>query len=258
MTTAAAAFDLAGRVALVTGAGSGLGRSFAGVLGDAGAVVVLCGRRRAPLEETAAQLASRGVRTAVHDLDVCDEAALELALAQVAGTLGEVDILVNNAGTNHPQAALKMSLDDWDNIVDTNLRGSFVVARAVAKRLIAAGRPGSIVNIASVLGLRTQKGVAAYAASKAGVLHLTRVLALEWMRYGIRVNALVPGYFRTGITDDFLDSEEGKALVHRIPARRTGDPAELGPPLLLLASSASSYMTGSALAVDGGLMAASL
>lgn len=252
------AFDLSGRVALVTGAGSGLGRTFAGVLGDAGAAVVLCGRRVEPLRETAAQLTQRGVRCEVHALDVVDEAAFDAALATVAATLGEVDVLINNAGINRPQSSLTMPLADWDAILDINLRGSFIAARAVARRLIAAGKPGAIVNIASVLGLRVQKGIAAYAASKAGVLHMTQVLALEWARHRIRVNALVPGYFHTEITDDFLEGEEGQALVRRIPARRTGDPAELGPALLLLASEASSYMNGSAVTVDGGLLAASL
>jgi NAD(P)-dependent dehydrogenase (short-subunit alcohol dehydrogenase family) len=250
-------FDLTGRIALVTGAGSGLGRAFALGLAAAGASVALAGRRREALEETAALLKQSGARCMVVTLDVADDASIEAALDRVQAGLGVVDVLVNNAGMNRAQPAVTMSTADWDTIVGTNLRGVFLLARGVGQRLIAAKKTGSIVNISSLLALRTQKGTAAYGAAKAGVLQLTRVLALEWARHGIRVNAIVPGYFRTEIVADFIDTPEGQAAIKRIPARRVGLAAELVPPLLLLASDAGAYINGTELVVDGGLSCAS-
>ncbi|MDR3419268.1 MAG: SDR family NAD(P)-dependent oxidoreductase, partial [Nevskia sp.] len=210
------------------------------------------------LEETARAIAAAGGTAPVEVLDVQDEASVRAAFERAGAALGPVDILINNAGANRPQAAVTMPLEDWDAIVDTNLRGAFLMARSFAAALIAAARPGAIVNIASVLGLRVQKGVSAYAASKAALLQLTRQLALEWARHRIRVNALVPGYFHTDITGHFLGGEEGRELVQRIPARRVGAPEELAGPLLLLAGPGSAYMTGAEIAVDGGLLCSSL
>jgi NAD(P)-dependent dehydrogenase (short-subunit alcohol dehydrogenase family) len=247
------AFDLSGRIALVTGAGSGLGRQFALSLAQSGASVALAGRRRDALEQTAALIREGGGRCMAVTLDVADEQGIEAALDRIAKDLGIVDVLVNNAGMNRAQPAVTMSATDWDDIVGTNLRGTFLLARGVAQRLIAAKKPGSIVNISSLLGVRSQKGTAAYGAAKAGVIQLTRVLALEWARHNIRVNALLPGYFRTEIVADYLDTPEGQAGIQRIPARRVGLPEELATPLLLLVSDAGAYINGADLVVDGGL-----
>ncbi|MCC7259209.1 MAG: SDR family oxidoreductase [Gammaproteobacteria bacterium] len=251
-------FDLSGRVAIVTGGGSGLGRSFAMALAQAGADVALCARRRDKLAESARLLADTGRRVACVGMDVTDEASIASALAEVTDTLGVPDILVNNAGINRPMYATQLTMADWDAIVDTNLRGAFMTAQAFAKQPQRAGRGGSIVNVASILGIRAQKSVAAYMASKAGLIHLTHALALEWARMDIRVNALLPGYFRTDITTDFLDTEEGRKLVAHIPMRRPGNLQELTGPLLLLASPAGSFMTGTVVIADGGHLLSSL
>lgn len=251
-------FNLHGRIAMVTGGGTGLGRAFAATLAQAGADVALCARRRDRLEETAGLLARHGGRVACISMDVTDEGSIAAAFGEVTTRLGVPDILVNNAGINRPMMATQLTAADWDAIVDTNLKGAFLTARAFAMLPDRAGRGGSIVNVASILGLRAQKAVAAYMASKAGLIHLTRALALEWARRNIRVNALLPGYFRTDITSDFLDTEEGHRLVANIPLRRPGNLDELAGPLLLLASDAGSFMTGAVLVADGGHVLSSL
>ncbi|MFO1425617.1 MAG: SDR family oxidoreductase [Steroidobacteraceae bacterium] len=255
MTTSdpAQALRLDGRTALVTGGGTGLGLAFAQVLAAAGAAVVVAGRRREPLEQAVAALRARGRDAALLELDVADEVGVEGAIGRCFADGRCIDVLVNNAGLSRPGPALSLAIGDWDAVLDTNLRGAFLVARAVATRLIERERPGAMVNVCSVLGQSPQKGVAPYAVSKAGLLHLTRLLALEWARHRIRVNALVPGYLRTDITSDFLDSAAGGETLRRIPQRRLGELQELALPLLLLASDASTYMTGSQLVVDGGL-----
>jgi NAD(P)-dependent dehydrogenase (short-subunit alcohol dehydrogenase family) len=251
-------FSLRSRIALVTGAGSGLGRHFAQVLAGAGATVVLAARRIGKLREVERSIVDGGGRAHCAVLDVTNETQIDRVLSEVTERVGVVDVLVNNAGTNSPRASVEVSAQDWDFVLDTNLRGCFLLAKEVAKRLIETRREGTIVNVSSVLGMRTQKGVAAYMASKAGLLHLTRGLAVEWARYGIRVNALVPGYFKTELTEQFLQSQQGAALVRGIPQRRTGELAELTGPLLLLASGASSFMTGTAIVADGGQTVSSL
>lgn len=244
---------LDGRTALVTGGGTGLGLAFAGVLAEAGARVVVAGRRRAVLETAVAELREQGAVADCIELDVMDPASVEVGIDILCADGTAIDVLVNSAGLSRPGPVLDLDVRDWDAVLDTNLRGPLLVARAVARRLVAAGRPGSIINVCSVLGQATQKGVAPYAASKAGLMHLTRLLAAEWARHRIRVNALVPGYFRTEITAGYLESDAGRSLLHRIPQRRLGEVAELALPLLLLASDASPYITGSQLVVDGGL-----
>lgn len=246
-------WKLDGRTALVTGASGGLGRHFAGVLARAGATVVLAARSTGRLEEARAGIAASGGRVRVVALDVTDENSVAAAFAG-----NDVDILVNNAGITAPRAALDLSLEEWDSVVDTNLRGAYLVAREAARSLVARGKGGTIVNIASILGLRVAGHVAPYVASKAGLIQLTRALALEWARHGIRVNALCPGYVATEMNRDFFDSEPGQAMIRRIPMRRLGEPHDLDGPLLLLASDAGAYMTGSVLAADGGHLVSSL
>jgi NAD(P)-dependent dehydrogenase (short-subunit alcohol dehydrogenase family) len=247
-------FDLSGKVALVTGASAGLGMHFAHCLGDAGASVVLAARRTDRLASLQAELSKKGVTAKVVALDVTSAGEVASAL-DAAGTL---DIVVNNAGISIVNPALEMPEKDWDAVVDTNLRGAWLVAQGAARRWVAEKRPGCIVNIASILGLRTIGQVAPYNASKAGLIHLTRVLAMEWARHQIRVNAICPGYIETEMNSDFWKTPGGQRLIERIPQRRIGRPEELDGPLLLLASDAGSFMTGSVITVDGGHTVSSL
>lgn len=250
MKTPADLFDLRGRHALITGGGTGLGKAFAMQLSAAGATVTLAGRRMPPLEETAAAIHALGGRAHALRLDVSDSASVTAAFAALPSP---VDIVVNNAGAAADNMLLDLSEDDWDAVFDANLKGSWLVAREAVRLMIAQGIKGTVINIASVLGSAVQKGTAPYSAAKAGLIHLTRGMALEWARYGIRVNAIAPGYYYTDMAAEYLDSDSGRAMVKRIPQRRLGDPADLGGTLLLLASDASAYMTGSVVTVDGGL-----
>jgi NAD(P)-dependent dehydrogenase (short-subunit alcohol dehydrogenase family) len=242
-------FSMQGRVALVTGASSGLGRHFANVLHDAGATVVLAARRAERIEAEAARL---GERARAIPLDVTDEASIAAMFETLAADGVVCDVIVNNAGISGSSMMLQMDTDEWDGVVEVNLRGPFLVAREAARRLVAAKKPGSIVNIASILGLRVAPALAPYMASKAALIHLTRSMAYEFARHGIRVNALCPGYFATEINTDFLQTETFQASLKRVPQRRIGDLRDLSGPLLLLASEAGAYMTGAALVVDGG------
>lgn len=242
---------LEGQIALVTGGGTGLGRQFALALSAAGAVVVLCARRAEKLARTAEEIHAAGGRARCVAMDVTSAASVRAAFDQ-ACVDGVPDVIVNNAGLSCDRMLLDVGEDDWHAVLDTNLKGPWLVACEAARRLIAAGKPGSIINIASILGSATQKGTAPYGASKAGLLHLTRDMALEWARYRIRVNAIAPGYFSSDMADSFLDSEQGQAMVRRIPQRRLGSAGELNGALLLLASAAGAYMTGTTITVDGG------
>ncbi|WP_159718226.1 SDR family NAD(P)-dependent oxidoreductase [Geminicoccus flavidas] len=247
-------FDMSGKVALVTGASGGLGRHFAQVLALAGAEVVLAARRQDALTEAAAAIRSAGGRVRKVGLDVTDAGWVDQAFQEA----GPVDVLVNNSGVATTVTAIEMDEADWDRIVDTNLKGAWLVSRAFARQAVAAKREGAIVNIASILGLRVAGLVSAYAASKAGLIQLTQAMALELARHRIRVNALAPGYIETDINRDFFATERGKALIARIPQRRLGQQEDLDGPLLLLASDASRFMTGSVVAVDGGHLVSSL
>lgn len=249
--SAADRFAVAGKRALVTGASSGLGLHFARVLAEAGAHITLAARRVEKLTQVAAEIGGSCDTLA---LDVTDAASIEAA----ASAFAETDILVNNAGVVADGPAIDMTEADWDQVVDTNLKGVFLVAQAAARGMKAHGRGGSIVNVASILGLRQAGGVASYAASKAGVIQLTKVLALEFARFKIRVNALAPGYFETDLNDDFLSSDLGQAMMKRVPQRRFGSLADLDGPLLLLASDAGAYMAGATLVVDGGHLTSTL
>jgi NAD(P)-dependent dehydrogenase (short-subunit alcohol dehydrogenase family) len=246
-TTADGLFSLAGRVALVTGASGALGAHFARVLHGAGAAVAMAARRP---EAVAPPHGDRALAVA---LDVTDAASIAAAFDAAEARFGApCDLLVNNAGIAVTKPVLEQTAADWDAVLDVDLRGCFLVAQECARRLAAAKRPGAIVNIASVLGERVIPGVAGYTAAKAGLLHLTRQLAVELARHAIRVNALAPGYVETAINREFFASEAGQAMVRRIPQRRLGRPEDLTGPLLLLASEAGAHMTGAVLTVDGG------
>jgi NAD(P)-dependent dehydrogenase (short-subunit alcohol dehydrogenase family) len=251
-------FGLTGRHALVTGASSGLGRHFAGVLASAGASVTVAARRETALAETVSSIKASGAKAHAVRMDVTDAASIERAFAEAEADQGAVTIVINNAGVTMTRAALEVAERDWSSILDTNLKGTWLVAQQAAKRMIHHDTGGSIVNIASILGLRVAGGITPYAVSKAGVVQMTKALALEWARYRIRVNALAPGYIETDLNDDFFSSDAGKALIRRIPQRRLGETKELDGPLLLLASDAGSYMTGSVVAVDGGHLVSGL
>jgi len=252
-------FDLSGKVALVTGASGGLGLHFARTLAAAGARVALAARRREQLEANVAMIASAGREATAVAMDVTDSGSVERAVAEVAERFGgPATVVVNNSGVTASETALDLDPADWDKVMDTNVKGAWLVARAAATRMIDAKAGGSVVNVASILGFRVAGRVAPYAASKAALVQLTRALALEWARHGIRVNAIAPGYVETDINRDFFASDPGKALVSRIPQRRLGRPGDLDGALLLLVSDASAYMTGSAVVVDGGHLQSTL
>jgi NAD(P)-dependent dehydrogenase (short-subunit alcohol dehydrogenase family) len=238
----------------VTGASSGLGAHFADVLADAGAEVILAARRESELAVVAKRIcASRG-----HCSSVILDVTRAVSIENIGGLLKEVDILVNNAGVVREASALDVSETDWDAVIDTNVKGMFLMAQAVGAAMRAHGRGGSIINIASILGVRQAGGVLPYAVSKAGVIQLTKTLALELARFRIRVNALAPGYLDTELNGTFWKSDAGLAMIRRIPQRRLGRLDDLDGPLLLLASDASAYMTGSVVAVDGGHLVSTL
>lgn len=246
-------FDLTGKAAIVTGAGSGLGRQFALTLAQAGARVALMGRRLDKLTRLAQEIEGFDGRAVALKIDVLDASSIRAAIAAAETELGPIAILVNNAGVSVHKPLLDQTEEDWDRVVDTNLKGAWLVAQETARHMVRLGHGGSIINIASVLGLRASGAVPGYVASKAGLVHLTRAMALELARYKIRVNALCPGYFATDMTKEFLASPQAEKLIKSVPQRRVGAAADLDGPLLLLASEAGSYMTGSIIVIDGGL-----
>lgn len=245
-------FSLDGRVALVTGASRGLGRHFAGVLARAGAAVALAARDEALLAEAVREIADAGGRAMALPLDVTSGKSVRACVTAAEQALGPIDILVNNAGIAVSKPLLEHSEEDWDRVLDTNLKGAWLMSRELASRWLELKRGGRIINISSLLALRTIRNVPSYAAAKAGLDHLTRSMAVELARYGIAVNAIAPGYVETDINRGFLRSDTGKALIGRIPAGRVGAPDDLDGALLLLASPAGAYLNGVVLPVDGG------
>jgi NAD(P)-dependent dehydrogenase (short-subunit alcohol dehydrogenase family) len=245
-------FSLDGRVALVTGASRGLGRHFAGVLAKAGAAVALASRQQDLLAEAVRKIEAVGGRAVAVPLDVTDGKSVRACVAAAEAALGPIDILVNNAGIAVSKPLLTHDEADWDRVLDTNLKGAWLMSRELASRWLELKRGGRIVNISSLLALRTVKNVPSYTAAKAGLDHLTRTMAVELARYGITVNAIAPGYVETDMNRGFLSSATGQALISRIPAGRVGAPDDLDGALLLLVSPAGAYLNGVVLPVDGG------
>lgn len=248
-------FDLTGEVALVTGASSGLGAHFARTLAENGARVVLAARRRERLDALVREIGQAGGEALAVTLDVSSRDGIVAAFEKAEKAFGTVSIVVNNAGISGQKPALEMSEDDWRSVVSVNLDAVWYVAQEGARRMAAAKRRGAIINIASLLGIRAAPTLVAYAAAKAGVIHMTSTLAAELARHNIRVNAIAPGYIVTEMNEAFFTSPQGEAFVKGIPQRRVGKPSDLDGTLLLLASErASGFMTGSTIVVDGGHM----
>jgi len=254
--SAAQIFDLNGKVALVTGASSGLGVRFAECLAENGAAVVLVARRAERLAAVKARIDEAGGRALAVEADVRDRAAMAKAFDVAEQAFGTVTILVNNAGVVTAGRAVELSEEEWRRVLSTNLDAVFFCAQEAARRMLAAGSGGSIVNIASVIGFGVAKGVIAYATAKAAVIQLTKALALELAFKGIRVNAIAPGWIVTELNRDYLMSEQGQALKRDIPIGRFGEERDLDGPLLLLASDAGRFVTGATIVADGGQVVA--
>ncbi len=245
-------FDLDGKVAIVTGASSGLGRHFALMLARAGAKVAVAARRLDRLHELVGEIEAFDGRAIALGLDVTDSQSVRDAVAAAETELGAIAVLVNNAGTTVAKPPLELDESEWDRVIDTNLKGAWLVAQEVARHMARLGYGGSIINIVSVLGVRAGRHVAPYSASKAGLIQLTKSLALDLASHDIRVNAIAPGYIETDMNREFISSPAGERLLRRIAQRRFGEASDLDGVLLLLASEASRYMTGSVITVDGG------
>lgn len=251
-------FDVRGKTALVTGASSGFGAHFARLLAGHGARVVVAARRLDRLNDLVSGIEEAGGEALAVALDVTDAASVTAAFDDAEAAYGVVRIVSNNAGVATTKWAVDIEEDDWDFVLDTNLKGAWLVAREAGTRMIAAGEPGSIVNTASILGMRVSLTTSSYSASKAGLISLTQSLALEWSRYGIRVNALCPGYFVTELNAEFFSTEKGREYLRKTPAGRSGELEDISAPFMLLASDAGSFINGAALPVDGAHHIASM
>jgi NAD(P)-dependent dehydrogenase (short-subunit alcohol dehydrogenase family) len=256
MSTAAELFNLKGRVALVTGASSGLGLRFAEVLAEEGAAVALVARRADRLAALKERIEKAGGRAVAIEADVLDRKAMVRAFDQAELAFGTVTILVNNAGVAHAHRAVDLPEEEWRRVVGTNLDAVFFWAQEAARRMLAAGKHGAIVNIASVLGFGVSKGTIAYATAKAGVIQLTKTLGLELAFKGVRVNAIAPGWIVTELNRDYLLSEQGAAIKREIPVGRFGEERDLDGALLLLVSDAGRFIAGTTIVVDGGQLVA--
>lgn len=252
----APSFNLTGKRALITGASSGLGAHFAATLSAAGAVVGLAARRGEKLSDLANQLPNE---SHVIPMDVTDPSSISAGIdGFISASGGLPDLLINNAGIADPVGFLHAERKDTEAVFATNQLAVFDVSQILCRKWVDAGHPGNVINISSITGEHAVGGAAAYAASKAAVAHLTKVMALELARHQIRVNAIAPGYFATEMNEEFLASDAGKALIKRVPMRRSGQLEDLDGLLLLLASDLSSYMTGTVIPVDGGHLCRSL
>jgi 3-oxoacyl-[acyl-carrier protein] reductase len=247
-------FDVSKEIILVTGASQGLGRQFARVLSAHGAAVVLAARQTAKLKSLEDEITGQGGRAVAVQMDVTDMASIAPAIERAESVLGPISVLINNAGIAIEKLAVEQTEADWDSVVNANLKGAYFVATEVARRMMARKQEGNIVNIASVLGLGVMKFLSPYTISKAGIIQATKAMALELAGNRIRVNALAPGYIDTEMNHDFWATPAGEKLAKRIPQRRIGAESDLDGAILLLASNASRYMTGSVITVDGGFL----
>ena len=249
-------FDVSKEVILVTGASQGLGRQFARVLSAQGAAVALAARQTTKLKSLEDEIRARGGRAAAVPMDVTDIASIGAAIDRAETALGPISVLINNAGIAVEKLAVDQTEADWDAVVNANLKGAYFAATEMARRMIARKQGGNIVNIASVLGFGVMKFLSPYTISKAGIIQATRAMALELAGNNIRVNALAPGYIDTEMNHEFWSTPAGEKLTKRIPQRRVGAESDLDGAIMLLASNASRYMTGSVVTVDGGFLLA--
>ncbi len=248
-------FSLKGKSGIVTGGGTGLGKAMAAAVAQAGAEILIVGRRKEALDEAAKEMNRYGGPVIPFQADITKMGDIPKIVDKAIKEFGKIDFLFNNAGKGHPSPCEDYKEADWDEVLMTNLKGPFFLAQAVGRSMIAAKRPGSIINTSSIMAFITLKDSPAYPTSKAGINHLTKALANSWAKYGIRVNAIGPGWFLTEMTQRrFEDKEKSAQTISRIPMGRTGDPEELGGVAVFLASDASSYVTGQTIVVDGGLL----